>query len=98
MDRNEGFFEAPDGTRLFWRSVVPEQVRARVVFIHGKHHRYTHFRKKIFGVVQGVSAQAVTEQDAVHVSGHFLYGRGVAFIKAGITLKIEAPMCKLMKQ
>ncbi len=35
MARNEGFFEAPDGVRLFWRSVVPETVRARVVFIHG---------------------------------------------------------------
>lgn len=32
---DEGFFGARDGTRLFYRSVVPDVVRARVVFLHG---------------------------------------------------------------
>ncbi|MDF1565397.1 MAG: lysophospholipase [Deltaproteobacteria bacterium] len=33
--RDDGFFEAPDGTRLFWRSVVPAEVKARIVLVHG---------------------------------------------------------------
>jgi alpha-beta hydrolase superfamily lysophospholipase len=33
--REEGFFDAPDGLRLFWRCERPEAPRALLLFVHG---------------------------------------------------------------